>query len=109
MSITSASKTTLLAPAFMASFAFPKKKVNIRPCCIHGIPVNLDESVYDNLRTGALNGYWYFNLENKGRYITKEFTWGVSGPMIFFPVNSEYKNGRNDKRRNTLYFHPTEN
>ena len=38
---------------------------------IHGIPVNLDESVYNNLRSGALNGYWYFNLDNKDRYYYK--------------------------------------
>ena len=38
---------------------------------IHGIPVNMDQSVYNNLGAGALNGYWYFNLENKDRYYYK--------------------------------------
>ena len=32
---------------------------------VHGIPVNLVQSVYDNLAAGALNGYWTFNLDNK--------------------------------------------
>ncbi len=38
---------------------------------IHGVPVNMDVSVYNNLMMGALNGYWYFNLENKDRYYFK--------------------------------------
>ncbi|PKA98694.1 cephalosporin-C deacetylase-like acetyl esterase [Flavobacteriaceae bacterium MAR_2009_75] len=32
---------------------------------IHGIPVNLDEGVYRDLRAGALNGYQTFNLDDK--------------------------------------------
>ncbi|MDR0835756.1 MAG: acetylxylan esterase [Tannerella sp.] len=35
---------------------------------IHGIPVNLDESVYSNLSSGALNDYPSINLDNKDRY-----------------------------------------
>lgn len=38
---------------------------------IHGIPVNLDASVYNNLSAGPLNGYPYFNLDNKDRYYFK--------------------------------------
>ncbi len=38
---------------------------------IHGIPVNMDPVVYNNLGAGPLNGYWYFNLENKDRYYYK--------------------------------------
>ena len=32
---------------------------------IHGIPVNMPESVYDSLGAGALLGYWNFNLDDK--------------------------------------------
>lgn len=32
---------------------------------VHGIPVNLPQSVYDSLAAGALNGYWLFNFDNK--------------------------------------------
>lgn len=32
---------------------------------IHGIPVNLPESVYDQLAAGALNGYWSFNFDDR--------------------------------------------
>jgi len=38
---------------------------------IHGIPVNLDPKVYDNLRYGALNGYWNANLDQKDNYYYK--------------------------------------
>lgn len=43
---------------------------------IHGIPVNMDPIVYNNLGAGALNGYWYFNLENKDRYYYKRVYMG---------------------------------
>lgn len=35
---------------------------------IHGIPVNLDQTVYDNLASGALNRYMFYGLENKNDY-----------------------------------------
>ena len=38
---------------------------------IHGIPVNMDVSVYNNLMAGALAGYWNYNLDDKDRYYYK--------------------------------------
>ena len=38
---------------------------------IHGIPVNLDPSVYSNLSSAALFGYPSLNLDNKDRYYYK--------------------------------------
>lgn len=35
---------------------------------IHGLPVNLPAEVYEQLRTGALNGYPTFNLDDRGSY-----------------------------------------
>ena len=35
---------------------------------VHGIPVNLAQSVYDSLAAGALNGYWFFNLDHKDTF-----------------------------------------
>lgn len=32
---------------------------------IHGIPVTMEQSVYDNLAAGALNGYWTFGRDNR--------------------------------------------
>jgi hypothetical protein len=82
----------------MESFAFLKKKGNIlrlltvpgagvRPyngniamaergmitleIGIHGIPVTMDVSVYNNLGVGALNGYQNFNLDDRNRFYYK--------------------------------------
>lgn len=38
---------------------------------IHGIPVNLDPIVYQNLSAGALGGYMNFNLDDRDRYYYK--------------------------------------
>jgi cephalosporin-C deacetylase-like acetyl esterase len=38
---------------------------------IHGIPVNLDPVVYNNLSSGALAGYFYNNMNDKDRYYYK--------------------------------------
>jgi len=35
---------------------------------IHGIPVTMDQSVYDSLGVGALANYNTFGLDNRGRY-----------------------------------------
>jgi cephalosporin-C deacetylase len=35
---------------------------------IHGLPVILDQSVYDSLTTGALAGYWTVNLDSRDLY-----------------------------------------
>jgi cephalosporin-C deacetylase len=38
---------------------------------IHGIPVNMDISVYNSLEAGALRGYQYFNADHRDRYYYK--------------------------------------
>lgn len=38
---------------------------------IHGIPVNLDPGVYQDLANGALREYYTFNLDNRDRYYYK--------------------------------------
>jgi cephalosporin-C deacetylase len=38
---------------------------------IHGIPVNMDVSLYNNLAAGALNGYQNFDLDDRDRYYYK--------------------------------------
>jgi cephalosporin-C deacetylase len=35
---------------------------------IHGIPVNLNKEVYDNLASGALHEYWYSNLDDRDHF-----------------------------------------
>jgi cephalosporin-C deacetylase-like acetyl esterase len=38
---------------------------------IHGVPVNMDVSVYNNMMAGAIAGYWNYNLDDKDRYYYK--------------------------------------
>lgn len=38
---------------------------------IHGIPVILDQQIYDDLRAGSLNRYMLYNLDNKDTYYYK--------------------------------------
>ena len=38
---------------------------------IHGVPVTMDNSVYANLMSGPLNGYWAYNLDDKDKYYYK--------------------------------------
>jgi cephalosporin-C deacetylase len=38
---------------------------------IHGIPVTMEQEVYDNLRYGALNGYQNYNLDDRDRFYYK--------------------------------------
>jgi cephalosporin-C deacetylase len=38
---------------------------------IHGIPVNMDPSVYLSLGAGALSGYWVYNLDDRDKYYYK--------------------------------------
>jgi cephalosporin-C deacetylase len=38
---------------------------------IHGIPVNLDPVVYNDLGAGGLNGYWSYNMDDRDRFFYK--------------------------------------
>jgi cephalosporin-C deacetylase-like acetyl esterase len=50
---------------------------------IHGIPVNLDQEVYDNLRSGALDNYWVANLDDKDNYYFKRVYLGCVRAVDF--------------------------
>lgn len=50
---------------------------------IHGIPVNLDQKVYDNLRYGALDRYWIANLDDKDHYYFKRVYLGCVRAVDF--------------------------
>lgn len=43
---------------------------------IHGIPVNMDPSVYNNLYEGALNEYYFSNLDDRDHYYYKRVYMG---------------------------------
>ncbi len=38
---------------------------------IHGIPVTMDQKVYDDIYNGALTGYWEFNMDNRDKHYYK--------------------------------------
>ncbi len=57
---------------------------------IHGIPVNLDPEVYDNLRYGALNYYWNFNLDDKDKYYYKRVYLGCVRAVDFIVGLEDY-------------------
>ncbi len=35
---------------------------------IHGVPVTMQQGVYDNLNNGALRGYWEFNMDSREKH-----------------------------------------
>lgn len=43
---------------------------------IHGIPVDMEREVYDNLRKAGLDHYWFYNLDDKDRYYYKRVYMG---------------------------------
>lgn len=44
---------------------------------IHGVPVTMEQKVYDDLANAALNGYWDMNLENPDRNAYKRVVTGA--------------------------------
>lgn len=57
---------------------------------IHGIPVTMDVSVYNNLMAGALSGYWNYNLEDKDRYYYKRVYLGCVRANDFITSLPQY-------------------
>lgn len=57
---------------------------------IHGIPVTMEASVYDNLGRGALNGYQAFNLDDRDRYYYKRVYLGCVRAVDFLTSLPQY-------------------
>lgn len=57
---------------------------------IHGIPVNLDASVYNNLSAGALSGYWNINLDDRDQYYYKRVYLGCVRANDFLTSLPQY-------------------
>lgn len=57
---------------------------------IHGIPVIMEQYVYDNLRYGALDGYWTMNLDDKDKYYYKRVYLGCVRAVDFITSLPEY-------------------
>ena len=61
---------------------------------IHGIPVNLPQELYDQLGSGALNGYPTFHLENRDTYYYRRVYLGCVRANDFLVSLPEF-DGRN--------------
>lgn len=57
---------------------------------IHGVPVNMDPSVYNNLMSGPLAGYWNYNLDDKDRYYYKRVYLGCVRAIDFITGLSQF-------------------
>jgi cephalosporin-C deacetylase-like acetyl esterase len=57
--------------AYAADTALAEKGLIVFTVGIHGIPVNMDASVYTQLASGALSGYFFSQAGNKDRYYYK--------------------------------------
>jgi len=61
---------------------------------IHGIPVTMDQSVYDNLAAGSLNRYMLYNLDNKETYYYRRVFLGCLRANDFLTSLQQY-DGKN--------------
>ena len=50
---------------------------------IHGVPVNMDASVYADMTRHALSAYWQYNLDDKDRYYYKKVYLGCVRAVDF--------------------------
>ena len=61
---------------YRGSLALAERGIITLQIGIHGIPVNLDQTVYDNLASGALNRYMFYGLENRNEYFYRRVVLG---------------------------------
>lgn len=61
---------------------------------IHGIPVNLPQNVYDDLRAGSLNRYMTYNLDNREEYYYRRVFLGCLRANDFLTSLPQY-DGKN--------------
>jgi cephalosporin-C deacetylase len=57
---------------------------------IHGIPIDMPAEVYSNLSSGALNGYWNFNISDKDIYYYKRVYLGCIRAVDFLVSLPQY-------------------
>lgn len=50
---------------------------------IHGVPVAMEQSVFDNLIRGAVSEYWFYNLDDRDRYYYKRVYLGCVRAVDF--------------------------
>lgn len=60
---------------------------------VHGVPVNQPREIYDQLLSGALNGYWFFNLDDREAYYYRRVILGALRANDFLATRAAW-NGR---------------
>lgn len=60
---------------------------------VHGIPVNMPQSVYDALAAGALDGYPFYNLDDRGKFYYRRIYLGCLRANDFL-TSREMWNGK---------------
>ena len=61
---------------------------------IHGVPVNMDTSVYNNLGAGALRGYWTYNMDSRDNFYYRRVYLGCVRANDFLTSLPQY-DGKN--------------
>ena len=59
---------------------------------IHGIPVTMEQYIYDNLHNGALNGYWNFGMDNRDESYYKHVVIGCIRALDYIAEYTPWNN-----------------
>jgi cephalosporin-C deacetylase-like acetyl esterase len=79
---------------YRGAIALAEKGIITLQIGIHGIPVTLDQTVYDNLAAGALNRYMVSGLDNKNSYYYRRVILGCIRANDFLHSLPQY-DGKN--------------
>jgi cephalosporin-C deacetylase-like acetyl esterase len=60
---------------------------------IHGVPVTMEQYIYDNLHNGALNGYWNFGMDNRDESYYKHVVIGCIRALDYIEQYTDW-NGK---------------
>ena len=60
---------------------------------IHGVPVTMEQYIYDNLHNGALSGYWEFGMDNRDKSYYKHVVLGCIRALDYIEQYTPW-NGR---------------
>ncbi|CAN5354257.1 acetylxylan esterase [soil metagenome] len=78
------------ARAYNGDIALAEKGIITLEVGIHGVPVNMENFVYQNLMSGPLNGYFNYNLDDKDKYYFKRVYLGCVRAIDFIQTLPEY-------------------
>lgn len=69
--------------AYNGDPAMAEKGVIVFEIGIHGIPVTMDPGIYTDLGRTSLDGYWFYNLDDRDRYYYKRVYMGCVRAIDF--------------------------